>query len=468
MVLLRQLLSLAKRNKRLLALVAFTVLFGLLLLYKVIVPAYREPTNRTYTSRFGYPAVMRKLGRPMPVTTAHVERRLMQKSILGEGLLASEPILVPVVPMDKIIAVHVRAGDRVTKGQLLAELDSTRAEIKLSSAKLAIETAQAELERVRIGSAYVLAQERPTKDIIDAKSAAHELELLNEKIRIYEQLFTEGLISKKEMLDARLLKTEAERAQQLAEFNLSMSSQGVKQSVLIAGNAVRDAENAFKQRQEELKGYKVHAPADGIIERVLMHEGEYNQDAGKPGFVIASGLWFEAHLDQSAINEVQEGDAVEMQLEALPGEPVMGSVRRIIPIVSFNTGGPESTRPIRPLGTGAPEWPSTFTVRVALHAPPGKSLAPGLTGFARVMTAREELAVPQAAVLSLSAGSGLVHVLHADQREVRQVRCGVTADGWISIRSGLREGERIIAGGHEVLQASDRIREEPAFVAAKQ
>ncbi len=67
------------------------------------------------------------------------------------------------------------------------------------------------------------------------------------------------------------------------------------------------AQNNLQQQKEAMRYYRVIAPASGTIQSVLIRDGEYNQGAGSPGFVIASGLWFEANLDQQAMAEVHEG-----------------------------------------------------------------------------------------------------------------------------------------------------------------
>jgi hypothetical protein len=43
----------------------------------------------------------------------------------------------------------------------------------------------------------------------------------------------------------------------------------------------------------------------------------YNQNAGNTGFIIASGMWFEANLDQRAVADLREGMDATVNLEAL-------------------------------------------------------------------------------------------------------------------------------------------------------
>jgi multidrug efflux pump subunit AcrA (membrane-fusion protein) len=201
-----------------------------------------------------------------------------------------------------------------------------------------------------------------------------------------------------------------------------------------------------------------------VVQQVLVHAGEYNQDAGRPVIVIAAGCWFEANVDQGAVNQVKVGDEAEVNLAAMGSQPMHGRVRSIVPLVSYDAGGPEATRPTRALGTGAPEWPSTFRVRIEAdwHT---VGVVPGMTGFARIVSRRKSLAVPVGVVTSLSAGSGIAHVVHFARQDAREVRCGAVSNGWIEILSGLTLGETVITDGFQFLRPEDSIVTTPAAVA---
>ncbi len=428
-----------------------------------ILPAYKNPQARMYTSSLGYAKIIRKSGGAFPVKITYAARRHFSEPILGEGVMGSHPILVPLIPIDYVTKVHVKAGQRVEKGQLLAELDPTRAIVKLESAKLAVSTTIAEANRVHIGSAYVLAQERPQQDQINLDAAKSRMKKIREQQQMYRNLYKKGIISRASFLELEKELIGEEKDAKTATFKLDMSTRGVRESLQIADNAVEDARRAVRIREKELASYKVYAPADGVIERVLVAEGEYNQDSGKPGFVIAHGLWFEAHLDQRVINRVRIGQQAKIFLEAYPAEPFIGHIRQIIPIVSFNMGGPETNRPIRPRGSGGPEWPATFVTHIELEnqeeLQKQARIVPGMTGFGQVISERDSIAIPLKAVSSLSAGAGYVHIYEGDdQWSTKTIRTGRIQDGYIEVQSGLDGDETIICEGFEILEGDDRIR----------
>ncbi len=441
-------------------LVTATCLLGAGTAWFLLWPAYQNSQSRMYSSTLGYSRLMRTLEMAFPVVTEEVAERKFETVFHGEGTLAAQPFYVPVVPMARVTRVHVEAGDFVRKGQLMAELDPTMASLKLAAAELAVSTASAEKERVKVGSAYILAQERPEKDQIRLGTAEEMEKRSDEKLRTYRELFERGIISKTRLLDAEREHLEIVNRLKLAKFDAHMSREGVPHSLEIAENAISEAERALQHRREELAEYRIVAPADGIIERVLIREGEYNQDSGKPGFVLMSELWFEAHLDQRALPVVEEGIAADIFLEAFPGRKIQGKVERIVPVVTFNQGGPEINRPLRPRGTGSPEWPATFAVRVSLEdEKAGELLAPGMTGFARIAVVRRAPGVARSAVRSVSAGRGLVQVLEEDgTHRVVAVGVGEVEGDAVELLSGVEPGMTVLVDGHTVLRPEDKVR----------
>jgi HlyD family secretion protein len=422
----------------------------------VIWPGYTNPQSRIYASRLGYPAVMRQRNQPFPVVTCRPEIRPLVEYFVGEGFIRSTPILVPIIPTSRIRRVNVNEGETVRKGQLLAELDKSNALVRLESARVMLEVAEAELERTKIGSSYLLEKERPEKDKIRVKAAQEHVVIRDELEQMAVTLFQNKVISKTELLRQRAAMIDTLAQLREAEVSLQQSQRGRAQSIRIAAATVREAELAVAQRELELAEHDVWAPADGTIERRLVQQGEYNQDPGKPGFLLASGQWFGAYFDQTVMGKLTVGDPCRIHLEAFAGSDLEGHIVSIHPFVSFNSAGPETTRPIRPSGTGSPEWPSTFSVRIRLQ-PNDLTIATGLSGLARVERLRETLAVPSSAVSSVSASKGWVLITDGHRFKRREVALGSRAGGWTEINAGLTNQDQVIVEGHQDLQAGDRI-----------
>ena len=425
----------------------------------VLWPAYTNPVSRLYTSAIGYLKVQRLLGIQMEAKAERPVWHDFEIPLLGQGTIQCNFYNVPVVPTARVTALRVEEGDEVKEGQLLAELDETAATLSRDSAQIAVASATAERQRVEAGSMDTLVAERPETDRVSVEGLAKVLKEAETKVEMYRRLRATGAASLLELTNAEMELAHAQTNYNEAQINVGMSAKGLPNSKEIAQNAINDAENVLQQRQEVLKYYKITAPAGGVIDRVLIREGEYNHNAGNPGFIIASGMWFEADFDQRAVSEVHEGLEATVNLEAYAGHPLRATVERVIPIVTFNPGGPETVNPVRPYGTGSPEWPATFKVRLRVQAD-GVKLAPGMTGLARLVCHhRGTLAVPREAVSSLSAGKGVVRIVgDSGHHTSRLVSLGEVDDRFVEITKGLDASAWVLRPNPRFLRDDDKIR----------
>jgi HlyD family secretion protein len=424
----------------------------------VLWPGYTNPESRMYTSALGYLRVQRLLGLETKAEAEQPVYHDFSTPMLGEGTIQCNFYNVPVVPTGRIKALRVEEGDEVKQGQVLAEMDDTQAMIDFNTAQLALSTAKAQLQRVEAGSVNTMQAERPEKDQLDLSGLEKIVKNAQAKVSMYQKLEKDGASSRLELVNAETELASAELNYEQAKISAGMSTQGFPQSKQIALNAVNDAQNLVRQKEETLRYFKVTAPADGIIDRVLVRDGEFNQSAGNTGFIVASGMWFEANMDQRAVADLREGMEATVNLESYPGRSLSAKVERIIPIVTFNAGGPETKTPVRPLGTGAPEWPATFKIRLHMEDA-GVKLAPGMTGFARVFAQhRRALAISREAVSSLSAGKGVVRVVDdSDHLVTTLVALGDIDDRFVEITEGLDVSAWVLTKNARYLRDDDKI-----------
>lgn len=424
----------------------------------VLWPVYTNPQSRLYSSALGYLKMQRLLGIQLHAEAEQPVFHDFTEPILAEGMVQCDFYNVPVVPKTRVKTLLVEEGDRVKKGQVLAELDDTQAQIKYRLAQTALESAKAQLQRVNAGSVNTMEAERPEKDKADLAGMAKVVKSAQSKVKMYKKMEKDGASSKLELVNAEIELANDETSLEQAKISAGMSNRGNPGSRDIAQNAVDDAQNLLQQQQDELTYYRVVAPTDGIVDRVLIRNGEFNQTSGNPGFILASNTWFEANLDQRTLGDVKQGMEATVNFESYPGRSFNATVDRIIPIVTFDAGGPETKTPVRPLGTGTPEWPATFRVRLRL-ADQDVRLAPGMTGFARVIARKEKaLAVARDAVSSLSAGKGVVRLVDNSGRLVTTpVTIGAVDDQYVQILGGLGQSDWVLKDNSRFLRDDDNI-----------
>ncbi|HXM01203.1 MAG TPA: efflux RND transporter periplasmic adaptor subunit [Chthoniobacterales bacterium] len=443
---------------RLLALLVIGTCLALAAGVFVLWPAYTNPQSRMYSSALGYLKVQRMLGLKLSAEAEHPAYHDFETPILGEGMVQCDFYNVPVVPTTRVKRLLVEEGDQIKKGQVLAELDDIQAQLKYRVAETALASAKSQLQRVMAGSVNTMEAERPEKDKADLAGMQKVVKSARDKVRMYKQMEKDGASSKLELVNAEIELANDETNLEQAKISTGMSNQGFPGSKEIAQDAVDDAQNLLQQRADELNYYHVVAPVDGVVDRVLIRNGEFNQATGNTGFILASDTWFEANLDQRALGDVQEGMEATVNFESYPGHTFDATVERVIPIVTFDAGGPETKTPVRPLGTGTPEWPATFRVRLRL-ASADVRVAPGMTGFARLAAHRNKtLAVRRDAVSSLSSGKGVVRVVDNSGRLVTTpVTIGAVDDEFVQILSGLDESDWVLKDNSRFLRDDDKI-----------
>ena len=196
---------------------------------------------------------------------------------------------------------------------------------------------------------------------------------------------------------------------------------------------------AIESSQQPAHDVTIFSKVDGVVTARNVTLGS-NVEPGRNLFEIAdlTTVWMLADVFESEAPLVKVGQQAKIELNALPGEPLTGTVSYIYPALD------ESTR----------------TLRVRLECPnPDGRLKPGM--FSTVSIAvdlGEQLAVDDDAVLD----TGLRQIVFVDKGEgrlePREVVVGDRADGLAIIASGLDAGERIVTSGNFLVDSESRMK----------
>ena len=146
------------------------------------------------------------------------------------------------VAMANIVKVHVTEGQRVKRGDLIIELDSSRQQMKIESARAAIRTAKAELERVRVGTVNVLQEERPDILAVQIDIAKAKLKMTKETLAMNRRLNKKGSVSSETVSANQLAVTLAELNLSELRVAIDTANAGRINSVEIGEAAIAEAE----------------------------------------------------------------------------------------------------------------------------------------------------------------------------------------------------------------------------------
>lgn len=349
--------------------------------------------------------------RPPAVTVVAAARRPVAATVIVTGTLKPREEVEVTADVDglKVEEILADAGDTVKAGAVLARLSTDSLEISLAQNASQIASADA---------AIAQAKGQIVEAEANAKQAASQLERAR-------TLAGKG-VSSQDVLDQRVAAADA------AEARLAVARQAL--AAAEAAKAVTEAQ----RREWELKLSKatVEAPAGGLVLSRSARLGAVVSAQSGALFRIAEDGEIElaADVPETVLARLTAGQGVDV-LPAGARAPVHGTIRLVSPEVDATTR----------LGT----------VRVALPAAAG--LKAGAFARGTVELARSNgVALPVTAVLT-SGDAPVVQVVKDGKVETRTVETGISGDGWVEIKSGLAEGEMVVARSGTFLRDGDAV-----------
>ncbi len=370
----------------------------------------------------------------------------------------------------RIVKLHVREGDRVHKGQLLAQLENVQSLADVNATRASVQASQTD------AIAAAAALKTSLADLNRAKSDAVHAKLDWDRA---QGLYNAALIAKQdydvkkaawESADAGLAQAEARVAQ--AEAQKDSADQHITQN---RANLTRVADVLQKTTYE--------APFDGVITNLPVREGEtvvmgIQNSPGSTLMTIAdmSVITSEVKVDETDIVNVHLGQPADVTIDAIPHKVFHGMVSEIGDNAIVRSTGVATSQ-----STSTSEEAKDFKVVVTLTDPPS-DLRPGLSSTAKITTATRSsvLSIPiqaltvrtQADLVSKDAGknnkveaAGVpvdaskqkeeiqgVFAIRNKKAEFVAVETGISGTTDIEIVKGLQEGDEVITGSYKVLR----------------
>jgi HlyD family secretion protein len=252
----------------------------------------------------------------------------------------------------RIAKLEIKEGDRVSQGQVIAQMDSDRTSAQVAQYQAAVQKAQANLEQIKAGNrpeAIAAAQARVKTSQANVAVAQARLNRTQSEKQRNQLLVEQGAISlnrfdefASQAIEARA-NLEAELAQ-LAEQqqNLAETQEGSRIKEVAQGEAeLAEAKAELTTIQIQLDKTSIRAPFAGIITRRYAEVGDYvdsttaasdTEGATSTSIAeLASGLEIEAKIPEASIAQIKLGQAVNIQVDAYSNETFKGKVRLIAP-----------------------------------------------------------------------------------------------------------------------------------------
>ena len=396
--------------------------------------------------------------------TVAVERGSVQASVTATGTLnAVVDVQVGSQVSGNIKALYADFNTKVTKGQLVAEIDPQVFQTQVDQATAALAavhsaslTAAAQVQKAKSDLAGTMASEKGVESVL-AKDQANALNARNQFLR-QDTLFKSGIISQtdhdlaKAAVDAAEAQVGADQAQIAAAKQTIQSAQAqvtVAQDQLISAQAQeRQSQASLAQAKANLDHTKITAPVDGTVIARRMDVGQTvaASFSAPTIFEIAQDLTkmqLDTNVDESDVGNISAGQRATFTVDAYQGTTFRGQVTAVrkAPISAQNV--------------------VTYDVVISVSNPDLK-LFPGMTANARIMTTKldDTLKVPNsvlrnhptAAMLAQlglpqsQAGKQQVYVKRNGKLQAVPVTFGLSDGRFTAVTAGdLREGDQVVA-----------------------
>jgi HlyD family secretion protein len=292
----------------------------------------------------------------LPVNTEQIKKRDLEAIVSASGKI--QPKLSVNISSDtvgRVVNLAVNEGDRVTKGQLLLQIDPKSLKTRVDGGEASLEVAERSLDQMRQ----------------TAETARAQLELAKQTLERQQGLWAKQL-TPRDQLD------KAINDEKVAESTLVER----EKNVMAQASRIAQERANLESARYDLSKVRIESPFDGIVTKRSIEQGEMvvvgtMNNAGTVLLTLAdmSVIQAEVEVDETNIPNVRLGQSAKVTIDAIPDRTFKGHVAEIgnSPLQSTAAGT---------TGTQA----TTFKVEVILDEPV-PDVRPGFTCTADIKTA---------------------------------------------------------------------------------
>jgi HlyD family secretion protein len=411
--------------------------------------------------------------------TAKAKLADIQKFITATGTASFlDPVPLYFQANGKIIVLNVKAGDKVTKGQVLAQLDTTKLEQTVEQNQVALLQAQVKLEQIydqysnltmkqaQVQLEKAKVQLTAAQQNADPDYLANQVYLAGQKVvncsNTLAKAQLSGITSGIQSAQAALNQAQSEltSAQNLqnggaeqallaaqtevdaAQNAVDLQAQGPKSTDLRLAQAnISQAQANLDTANKDLTEATLVAPINGIITAVSAQENQ-NVTTESVIMTMAAGqdsLQIDTSVDQADISQVKVGQKTDITLDSTPNEHISATVSQIAPVGKTVNNV------------------TTFNVTILLDSPSPLLFASMSTNVSIILEeAKGVLSIPSEAVKTRGAGKGVL-IPGSGANAAPQfvtVETGLDDGTNTEIHSGLSEGQEVIISTGSTTAAS--------------
>ena len=393
-----------KRRKRI---IVISVVVGVLLLFVGALTAFTRSGTKIDPSKL-----------------VKVEKGDLAKSVVATGKVTPiTKVEVKSKASGIVKKLMVEYGDKVKRGQLLAQLDKDEIQAQVDQSRAALQAAEASLASSEADS---------ERAMVDAEGP--DVPLLKRQYERAEEMAKDGVVSASALDDADRNYKMALNKQNVAKAQVQVLKAKIRQS---QAEVAKDQAN-LAQLEEQLSYTDIVSPIDGIV---LSRDVEMG-DAVSSILVLGSSatlvmtlgdtsqVYVKGKVDESDIGKVYLGQPARIKVESFKDKTFYGKVTKISPM------GVEKDNV------------TTFEVRVSINNPGGE-LKAEMTANAEIILEEHKnvLQIPEGAILYDKDKQASVEVPDSKAKDGKRkvaVNIGISNGAKTELISGLKEGDQVV------------------------
>ena len=326
-----------------------------------------------------------------------VRENLIQTVPITGRLVAKQRGTIASRIAGRIATVLVDVGDRVEKGQVLAEIEIDRFKLEADLKSAEVNQARAKLN-----------------------SAKATVELLKQELKRIEGLRRSAAFSQARYEDKR---------QEIVKARASVDENAA---------ALRRARASRDMARLDIKDARIRAPFAGVVINRNVSAGAFvGAGAAIATLLDDRTMEVEADIPSDRLSGIAEGAELDVALSN--GKSIKASIRAIVP----DEDPLARTRAVRLMPQFGANSNAVPNQSVVIQVPRGQR--------------REVVTVAKDAIVSRQTGP-VVYVFQQGRVRPAQVRIGEAFGNKFEIRSGLRPGMKVVVRGNEMLRPGQNVR----------
>ncbi len=245
---------------------------------------------------------------------------------------------------ERIARVLVQEGDRVTRGQLLAQLDTSRLAPQVAKAEADLAAQSQAVDRLHNGNRpEEIAQARANVDAAaaDADNARAQFT----RLRALSDSSAGRAVSRQDMDTGKAALDTAEARLAVNRKALALELAGPRKEDIAQGEAQLHADQAqLALVQQQLKDADLLAPLNAVVRSRIVEPGEMASPQ-KSAFTLAitDPKWVRVYVAETNLGAVREGKSATVTVDAFQGRSFSGWVGFISSVAEFTPKSVETT-----------------------------------------------------------------------------------------------------------------------------